>query len=138
MIEDKELNRLRALCEGATPGPWTNPWTEELDPANHLAGTTIRGADGQAVIEELWCDGPNVGILPGDAEFITASRTAMPALLEEIERLKQLLLTLNKNFQRQTDDVLALNQLLFEQRKQIEHDQEKLAEYAYEEESRCQ
>lgn len=69
-----EINGLRALCDLATPGPWFV--REEPD------------AEGMAIIE----DGRTNGLCPihteqHDAPFIVAARAALPALLDEIERL---------------------------------------------------
>lgn len=80
-----ELKRLRELCEKATAGPWKSDycgdvWTisGEVPHVNDGGmelfqgiGTTTRGPDN------------------GNAAFIAAARTAVPALLDEVERLEE-------------------------------------------------
>lgn len=68
--------KLRALADAATPGPWN------------------RDADGVSVYIDVRfaiCDASGA-----DANFIAAARTAVPALLDEIERVE-----------RERDDALA-------------------------------
>jgi len=54
-----ELQRLRALCERATPGPWF-PRPKEVA----------------------------IPIVPNDVAFIAAAREAVPQLLDEVEHLR--------------------------------------------------
>lgn len=82
MISDDKLKEWRALCENATPGGWW--WDYEHEPT-------------RIIIE---CKGPRVDVLSkldeeqddtyaiANAAFIAAARTAVPALLDEVERLK--------------------------------------------------
>jgi len=65
-MTDAELQRLRALAQAATPGPWRD---------NHVG----------AVKNEA---GRDIPITYSDAAFIAAARNAMPALLDEIDRLR--------------------------------------------------
>ncbi len=73
-----EIARLRALCEKATPGPWTrgagDHWSRQIRAAN---GTDI-----------AWIGG--IPLPEPDAAFIAEARTALPAALDEIERLRDM------------------------------------------------
>jgi hypothetical protein len=68
MITQDELIRLKALCARATPGPW------------EVRGSTYVG-NGEKMIAEI------IFGRIGDPEFIAAAREALPALIEEVERL---------------------------------------------------
>lgn len=74
-----DRDRLRALASGATPGPWENVW-EEADEWYSITGQSY---------EELVC--PEVATLTDedDAEFIAASRQAVPALLDMLDQAEQ-------------------------------------------------
>ena len=77
-----EAVHLRKLCEAATPGPWetyderNRTWW--VDSSNTPESRTT-GAVAETGEHELG---------PEDAAFIAASRTALPACLDEIERLR--------------------------------------------------
>lgn len=74
----EELSQLRELCEKATAGPWeTSPikrpyWTSICLP-NHPVIPGLVIADAR----------------PKEADFIAASRTALPQLLDEVERARE-------------------------------------------------
>jgi len=55
------------LCDAATPGPWTETDAVNLPNLNRLAGGILEG--------------------DSDAKFVAASRTALPRLLDEMERI---------------------------------------------------
>jgi hypothetical protein len=77
-VTDEKTKRLRALCEAATPGPWTHDYDGEQ-------GYAVRGpSDGQTV-----CIG-----YEEDAAFIAAARTALPEVIDELERLRARILEL--------------------------------------------
>lgn len=91
MIPPAQLKEWRALADAATPGPWHAPslasgvrhlernveWYGDQCPDDHnLPGR--RGADGGS----------------SDGNFIAAARTAVPALIDEVERLRSALLCL--------------------------------------------
>jgi len=68
------LNKLKAICEAATPGPWRASRAYE----NHESG---------AVFDD------DCGLLAGnlffeDAAFISTARSAMPALIELVEAME--------------------------------------------------
>lgn len=67
----QELDALQALCDGATEAPWRaiiNREVEQFRVSNSSWGV---------------CETMN----DSDAQFIAASRTAMPALISEVRRL---------------------------------------------------
>lgn len=72
-MDSNEIARLRELCAKATPGPWrheqygTAPCYGLRSTPLHLV-VTVQGED--------------------DAAFIAAARTALPALLDDVERLQ--------------------------------------------------
>jgi hypothetical protein len=76
-----ELALLRALCDAATPGPWkSGRGYEQSDP-----GAYVSAAGGPIIA----CD--EVAPSPADAALIAEARTALPAALDEIERLRRAL-----------------------------------------------
>jgi hypothetical protein len=72
-----DLAALRRLCEEATPGPW------DVDDQSHDDGTIWVNVEwrGTAVCEA--CP------VAADAAFIAAARTALPALLDRVERAER-------------------------------------------------
>lgn len=85
-----DIAGLRALIAAATPGPWEPygavggpPGVESLD-------------NGHTVAEMFGCDEhpPNA---TADAAFVAAARTALPAALDEIERLQAELTSLSEH-----------------------------------------
>jgi hypothetical protein len=83
-IDDAELARLRALCEAATPGPWSKG-----DGKNN-ARWVVMGHYVPICSTEL-SHAPIGQGQESNVEFIAASRTALPQLLDEVERLRGLL-----------------------------------------------
>lgn len=85
-MTDDDLARIEALCEAATPGPWTVDKKEDTEPN----GWTHRWH----WIREVAYDGPSYNYnIDGfarreDADFIAESRTAVPALVAEVRRLR--------------------------------------------------
>lgn len=81
------LAEVRAVCEAATPPPWRRDETrEEMSFGQHLAVVSGYYSDETPGIcgdhSELWM------LLECDADFIALSRAALPALLDEVERLR--------------------------------------------------
>lgn len=66
----------RALAEAATPGPWAWRVTED----RHWAEVTPPPDDRDGPVARSLAD--------DDAAFIAAARDAVPALLDEVERLR--------------------------------------------------
>lgn len=77
----RQLAEWRALCEKATEGPWKS-LRGGLYP-NHVGGPGKIGNAAVFVAQTA----TNVGG-EADADFIAAAREAMPALIEEVERLR--------------------------------------------------
>lgn len=93
-----DLGTLRALCDAATPGPWTADIDDHGRVLRILAND--READNglgperefEKIVETIV--ETDAGYYPPeqpDALFIASTRTAMPALIDEIERLRGLL-----------------------------------------------
>ena len=81
MTED-ELVAIEARANTATPGPWTR----------------IINTCGGPVIYSVWVEDARgwsicVDVSEADAEFIAAARDAVPALIAEVRRLQEELLT---------------------------------------------
>ena len=83
-MDATERARLRALCEAATPGPWDAIYDEDADEWMVRTGhADVAVLTWQQAIDAL-------GLSPmtmRTAAFIAASRTAIPALLDDSERL---------------------------------------------------
>lgn len=79
-----ETDRLRALLEQITPGPW------EVSLADVISITQTNGLWKGLPIVDLVCseEDADVGLRRIDAEFIAAARNALPALLEERDALR--------------------------------------------------
>jgi hypothetical protein len=73
-----DLGALRELCEKATPGPW-EARLDRYDPVIVSAGSNWPHGDDEAHA---------TAYVPADAVFIAAARSAVPALLAEVERLR--------------------------------------------------
>ena len=71
-----DRDRLRELAENATPGPWEYPG-ELLG----LPCSTVFAGDPKRTHAAYVA-----GMRPGDGEFIAASRTAVPALLDALDQ----------------------------------------------------
>ena len=77
-MSDERLAELRALSDAATPGPW----------AINLQSPDLAANIGNA---EKWVCAVTQEGGHGDIDFIAASRTAIPELLDEIKRLRECL-----------------------------------------------
>jgi len=64
-MTDEEITRLRTLCDAATPGPWMRVGLFVLD-------------------DQCWW----LDTRGDNTAFITAAREAVPALLDEVEKLR--------------------------------------------------
>ncbi len=82
-----ELAVARALCDAASPAPWSdkpepwpvrNQWFEDR-PGHRVESRGTAFAFGVAVA---------VAVTPDDAAFIAAARDGWPAALDEVERLR--------------------------------------------------
>lgn len=78
MITNDELDRLQAVCDAATPGPWEFLWplhivTKKMDMSQVATGDV-----------ETICE----AVDETDGEFLVAARTALPALIAEVRHLR--------------------------------------------------
>lgn len=90
MITEEQLREWRELAEKATPGRWqwwtSNSWRRLKSELG--TGTTRNVLEPYTV----WHDKhPDCLVHDDDMDFIAASRTAVPALCEEVERLREAL-----------------------------------------------
>ena len=76
-MTDERISELRAIAEAATPGPW----------AVDIQTPDLAANIGNA---EKWVCAVTKEGGHGDVDFIVASRTAIPELLDEIARLRDL------------------------------------------------
>ena len=106
-MTDNELDRLDALAQAATPGPWLQGmWSGICERPDHSPPhpgpteciytqylRTYREVLGYVSVapDVTLIGGHDQGawLAPPDAEFIAASRTALPALVAEIRRLRR-------------------------------------------------
>jgi hypothetical protein len=81
------LTELRALLAKATPGPWTDPWTQPTDGRRgpDAAPDGITGPDGKLVLGANWYDGPIFHGSPENCAALVALRNSAPALLDVVE-----------------------------------------------------
>lgn len=83
----EERERLRRLAEAATPGPWVvrnwHDWSSVIHEG--ASWRAVAGRIGEDLAE------PKDGQRSLDAAFIAAARSAVPALLDEVDRLRELL-----------------------------------------------
>lgn len=84
-MSDDQMAAIRALCDAATPGPW-KWWTS----CSWRRLKSDRAGVSLSVAEPFVAsDGhPDLDIKEADQAFIAAARTAVPALLDEVERLR--------------------------------------------------
>lgn len=82
-VTQEQLDKWRVCCAAATPGPW------------RASETSIEGPPGYGHVLTAWWDTRNpmrdrggLDCEPFDAHFIVMARDALPALLEEVARLR--------------------------------------------------
>lgn len=87
--------RLRALCEQATKGPWSNgrPKTET---AGCVFSTCEADGLAEAVLLRCW--------FTPDAEFIAAARNALPSLLDQLDQQAETIQRMTKVLDCAVDD----------------------------------
>ncbi len=103
-MRDIDLDALERLAEAATEGPWRQygwlvegPEDHDYDVADCLLGG-IDHEQGEGEAEEV--------AAKADAAFIAASRTAVPALIAEVRRLRQRINEVNENAPHALDNAL--------------------------------
>ena len=83
-LDERELKRLEELSRGATRAPWQS----FIEGRDHVAGSDfIRtgGLDNDSPDIEL------IGASKADQDFIAAARQAVPMLIQEVRRRRNLL-----------------------------------------------
>lgn len=88
----ERLAELRRLADAATPGPWAWEATSQQD-NSWCVGTTDPPHEGEVVTDDDtvvvdWVAESGNAERLADAAFLAASRTAVPDLLDEVERLR--------------------------------------------------
>ena len=79
-MTEEELNEIKARAEAATPGPWQALPYQDIDNGVFVDYWDITaGVDGICVAEK---------IKEPDAWFMSEARQDVPALVEEVERLR--------------------------------------------------
>lgn len=78
-MDINEINSIKERCEKATPGPWKS----YIEGRDHTSGSSFIRTAGEDI--EL------TGATTNDQDFIAAARQDVPALIEEVYRLRQLL-----------------------------------------------
>jgi hypothetical protein len=81
-LTQEERAEIRALCDGATPGPWA--WSgNDIDGGEHGLESVIE----MEVSCGVYCLGGSVSMRASGADraFIAAARTALPRLLDALE-----------------------------------------------------
>ena len=85
-----DIAQLRALEAAATPGPWKHDLDKDGRRSQRIESADVVRMDNGAVVASLhitaWKQGGRNA--SPDAAFIAAARTAVPALLAEVERLQ--------------------------------------------------
>jgi hypothetical protein len=89
-LSEAYLYEVRRHCEAATPGPWV----ASIEGRDHTSGDSVilRGVKG-AWENDLYLSGAT----EADYDFIARSRQDVPRLLDEIERLRELLNEKDRN-----------------------------------------
>ena len=88
MITDEQLKEWRALADAATPEPWL------IDEAESCIGDVfslieIGGIPFNDTISTVGSEGERYVFNLPDAKLIAAAREAVPALIDEVERLRE-------------------------------------------------
>jgi hypothetical protein len=83
MLSDTDLLDIEEKCNAARPGPWRS-YVEGRD---HISGSHfIMVGEGSTRSDDIELIGATVA----DQDFIASARQAVPELISEIRRLKQL------------------------------------------------
>ena len=108
MTDPREtLNRIRKQADAATEGPWEHIQYEP-DPGRDRGDVSICGRQGNVTVAYWYYDEYEAG----DAEFIAASRAAVSAWLNELEKVLELhprvvVLHADPEFGRMEDDAIC-------------------------------
>lgn len=82
-----ELKAIRDRCEAASEGPWAMLYLEQLEGMKYP-----EARDEPRVVNDsdFICDGDKHFMSTRNLDFIAHSRTDIPKLLDEVERLREL------------------------------------------------
>ena len=80
-LTDDYLDRLQAICDAATEGPWIVCPMPELAPDGY--SLMFRG-----VGTDVYAKNPHATVAGNNQEFTAESRTALPLLIAEVRRLR--------------------------------------------------
>lgn len=110
-MTNERIAELRALEQAATPGPWER-WAEHADFFARVKKNTRGVMIGERVGECTDDSDEGEALAFANADFIVAARTAVPELLDENERLRDLIGRLHEALdlaraRGQYDDLLA-------------------------------
>jgi len=90
-----DLDTIQALCDAATPGPW-HATKSETEPDNEFPGLSEPYRSKWTVSPHVhiagWrhdCGYGGYGVTETNAAFIAAARTALPALIREVRRVRE-------------------------------------------------
>lgn len=91
-MTEERLKELKDLCDKATPGPWIYDWgnwqVESGNPDHSRAGVANAVLDEENHYESFGLKGKQNDPVD-NCLFIAESRTAIPELIAEVERLKE-------------------------------------------------
>jgi len=85
-LTKQDLEAIRGRADRATPGPWCVAGS----PRNFVVarhGASERCSDNPV----LWADDDCLGGSAADAEFVAAARSDVPRLVDEVDRLREIL-----------------------------------------------
>jgi hypothetical protein len=100
-ITPEQMTECKRLCEAATEGPW-HPLSEAIhaiaircnDDGYLSHGIYAKLIGGVDIVKGK----PQIGISEEDRDFIAVARTALPALIAEVERLRAVLEMIARTF----------------------------------------
>jgi hypothetical protein len=88
-MTDIDIAAARALCDAATPGPWVGGWEGQSFVVRATDGSEVTRQTFAVGFGEDWAsDAFRDDCDNADAAFIAAARDLVPALLDEVERLR--------------------------------------------------
>jgi hypothetical protein len=91
----KELEAIKRRCEAASPSPWKYEWSINKPKGKFHLFAVLGGSPAITNLEIMKFTGKRIPTF-GNAEFIAAARTDVPALVAEVERLRGLMSRLCK------------------------------------------
>ena len=100
MADRVDVERLRALYEKATPGPWHSPAPNVFRLYTWVGQTPVHCIISDALDEAYWgmdqVPGPDAPQAAANVQLIAALHNALPAILAELERGRRIEVALVK------------------------------------------